>query len=67
MLLVMSWLSEKNKPTLTMARTRSMRAPRPAVFSRAVSKAGIEFSYREAQRGAQAGKPRGPTRSPILQ
>lgn len=38
-LVVTRWISEKNNPIRTMAKTRSIFAPNPAVFSIATSKA----------------------------
>lgn len=40
MLVVTRCMSEKNNPIRTMAKTRSIFAPNPAVFSIAISKAG---------------------------
>lgn len=45
MLVVTRWMSEKNNPIRTMAKTRSIFAPNPAVFSIAISKAGSARSY----------------------
>lgn len=45
MLAVTRLVSWKNKPTRTVARTRSILAPKPAVFSNACSSAGRAFSY----------------------